>query len=189
MTWNLDLDLVEDSDHAEDAGDHPGPSLRPSGRHGPAAGDRRAHGLAVIEDCAESHGATVRGRMTGSFGDDVLLQLLREQDHHDGRGRDGRSQTTTNWPSGCGCCATSRSAAPLLPRAGRPQLPDDRLPGGDGARAAREDRPDRRGEAARGARRTTVCWPTSRASRRRSSATGRGTSTGCTASSSRTTSG
>ena len=27
------------------------------------------HGLAVIEDCAESHGATVRGRMTGSLGD------------------------------------------------------------------------------------------------------------------------
>ncbi len=27
------------------------------------------HGLVVIEDCAESHGATVRGRMTGSFGD------------------------------------------------------------------------------------------------------------------------
>jgi perosamine synthetase len=26
------------------------------------------HGLVVIEDCAESHGATVRGRMTGSFG-------------------------------------------------------------------------------------------------------------------------
>src|SRR2546430_11066885 len=26
------------------------------------------HGLAVIEDCAESHGATVRGRQTGSFG-------------------------------------------------------------------------------------------------------------------------
>jgi perosamine synthetase len=29
----------------------------------------RKHGLIVIEDCAESHGATVRGRMTGSFGD------------------------------------------------------------------------------------------------------------------------
>jgi perosamine synthetase len=27
-----------------------------------------AHNLIVIEDCAESHGATVRGRMTGSFG-------------------------------------------------------------------------------------------------------------------------
>lgn len=26
------------------------------------------HGLIVVEDCAESHGATVRGRMTGSFG-------------------------------------------------------------------------------------------------------------------------
>jgi perosamine synthetase len=29
----------------------------------------RRHKLVVIEDCAESHGATVRGRMTGSFGD------------------------------------------------------------------------------------------------------------------------
>jgi perosamine synthetase len=29
----------------------------------------RRHKLIVIEDCAESHGATVRGRMTGSFGD------------------------------------------------------------------------------------------------------------------------
>jgi perosamine synthetase len=29
----------------------------------------RRRGLAVIEDCAESHGATCRGRMTGSFGD------------------------------------------------------------------------------------------------------------------------
>jgi perosamine synthetase len=27
------------------------------------------HNLVVIEDCAESHGATCRGRMTGSFGD------------------------------------------------------------------------------------------------------------------------
>jgi perosamine synthetase len=27
------------------------------------------HELAVVEDCAESHGATVRGRMTGTFGD------------------------------------------------------------------------------------------------------------------------
>jgi perosamine synthetase len=27
------------------------------------------YGLAVIEDCAESHGATVGGKVTGSFGD------------------------------------------------------------------------------------------------------------------------
>jgi perosamine synthetase len=29
----------------------------------------RRHGLLVIEDCAESHGAEIGGRMTGSFGD------------------------------------------------------------------------------------------------------------------------
>lgn len=29
----------------------------------------RKHGLAVVEDCAESHGATLSGKMTGSFGD------------------------------------------------------------------------------------------------------------------------
>lgn len=29
----------------------------------------KKHNLTVIEDCAESHGATCRGRMTGSFGD------------------------------------------------------------------------------------------------------------------------
>ncbi|HEX3537203.1 MAG TPA: DegT/DnrJ/EryC1/StrS family aminotransferase [Stellaceae bacterium] len=29
----------------------------------------RAHGLRVIEDCAQSHGAQYRGRMVGSFGD------------------------------------------------------------------------------------------------------------------------
>ncbi len=29
----------------------------------------KKHNLIVIEDCAESHGATVRGKMTGSFGD------------------------------------------------------------------------------------------------------------------------
>jgi dTDP-4-amino-4,6-dideoxygalactose transaminase len=28
----------------------------------------QAHGLAVVEDCAQSHGATLRGRGTGSFG-------------------------------------------------------------------------------------------------------------------------
>src|SRR5205807_4116420 len=29
----------------------------------------RAHGLRLIEDCAQSHGALYRGRPTGSFGD------------------------------------------------------------------------------------------------------------------------
>jgi len=29
----------------------------------------KKHDLIVIEDCAESHGATCRGKKTGSFGD------------------------------------------------------------------------------------------------------------------------
>jgi perosamine synthetase len=67
-TWNLDLDLIE-------------PLISPRTKaiipvhlfgH-PVDMDRlmeiaRRRNLIVIEDCAESHGATVRGRMTGSFG-------------------------------------------------------------------------------------------------------------------------
>lgn len=69
VTWNLDPDLIE-------------PLITPRTKaiipvhlfgH-PCEMDRimavaRRHGLVVIEDCAESHGATWHGRMTGSFGD------------------------------------------------------------------------------------------------------------------------
>jgi perosamine synthetase len=67
-TWNLDLDLIEGLI---------GPKTRaiiPVHLYGhPVDMDRLnriadKHKLVVIEDCAESHGATVRGRMTGSFG-------------------------------------------------------------------------------------------------------------------------
>jgi perosamine synthetase len=68
VTWNLDLGLLEDLI---------GPRTRavipvhlyghPVDMDGLMALARR-HDLVVIEDCAESHGATVRGRMTGSFG-------------------------------------------------------------------------------------------------------------------------
>jgi perosamine synthetase len=69
VTWNLDLDLVEGLI---------GPRTRailPVHLFGhPVDMDRllgiaRRHRLLVIEDCAESHGATVRGRMTGGLGD------------------------------------------------------------------------------------------------------------------------
>lgn len=69
ITWNLDLDLVEELIT---------PSTRaiiPVHLYGhPVDMDRlmeiaEKRNLIVIEDCAESHGATVRGRMTGSFGD------------------------------------------------------------------------------------------------------------------------
>ena len=69
ITWNLNLDLIE-------------PLVTPRTKaiipvhlfgH-PVDMDRlmeiaRRHNLLVIEDCAESHGATCRGRMTGSFGE------------------------------------------------------------------------------------------------------------------------
>jgi perosamine synthetase len=68
-TWNLDLDLVVGLITPKTR------AIIPVHLFGhPVDMDRlsaiaRAHGLVVIEDCAESHGATVRGRMTGSFGD------------------------------------------------------------------------------------------------------------------------
>ncbi len=69
QTWNLDLDRIESLI---------GPKTRaimPVHLYGhPVDMDRlmqiaQKHKLAVIEDCAESHGATVRGRMTGTFGE------------------------------------------------------------------------------------------------------------------------
>jgi perosamine synthetase len=69
VTWNLDLDLVESLITPKTR------AIIPVHLFGhPVDMDRlmeiaRRHKLAVIEDCAESHGATVRGRMTGSFGD------------------------------------------------------------------------------------------------------------------------
>jgi perosamine synthetase len=68
-TWNLDLDLVEDliSERTK--------AIIPVHLFGhPVDMDRLVdlaarHDLVVIEDCAESHGATVRGRITGALGD------------------------------------------------------------------------------------------------------------------------
>src|SRR3954464_12306466 len=65
VTWNLDLSLVEEliTDRTK--------AIIPVHLFGhPVDMDRlmeiaRRRGLIVIEDCAESHGATVRGRMTG----------------------------------------------------------------------------------------------------------------------------
>jgi len=68
-TWNMDLDTVEALITPRTK------AIIPVHLYGhPVDMDRlmeiaRAHELIVIEDCAESHGATVRGRMTGSYGD------------------------------------------------------------------------------------------------------------------------
>lgn len=68
-TWNLDLDLIEGLITPKTK------AIIPVHLYGhPVDMDRlmeiaQKHDLRVIEDCAESHGATCRGRMTGSFGD------------------------------------------------------------------------------------------------------------------------
>ena len=67
-TWNLDLELLEGLVTAKTR------AIIPVHLYGhPVDMDRLMEiagrrNLMVIEDCAESHGATVRGRMTGSFG-------------------------------------------------------------------------------------------------------------------------
>ena len=69
VTWNLNLDLIEGLITERTR------AIIPVHLYGhPVDMDRlmeiaRRHNLLVIEDCAESHGATCRGRMTGSFGD------------------------------------------------------------------------------------------------------------------------
>jgi perosamine synthetase len=69
VTWNLDLDLIEPLVTPRTK------AIIPVHLYGhPVDMDRlmeiaRRHNLLVIEDCAESHGATCRGRMTGSFGE------------------------------------------------------------------------------------------------------------------------
>lgn len=67
-TWNLDLDLIEGLITAKTK------AIIPVHLFGhPVDMDRlmviaKKHHLIVVEDCAESHGASVRGKMTGSFG-------------------------------------------------------------------------------------------------------------------------
>ena len=69
ITWNLNLDLIENLITERTK------AIIPVHLYGhPVDMDRlmeiaRRHNLLVIEDCAESHGATCRGQMTGSFGD------------------------------------------------------------------------------------------------------------------------
>lgn len=69
VTWNLDPDLIEGLITPRTK------AIIPVHLFGhPCEMDRimaiaRKHNLVVIEDCAESHGATWQGRMTGSFGD------------------------------------------------------------------------------------------------------------------------
>ena len=44
------------------------------------------HGLAIVEDACQAHGATFRGRQVGSFGPGAF-SLYAHQEHDDRRGR------------------------------------------------------------------------------------------------------
>src|SRR3954462_5175509 len=68
VTWNLDLDLLEGLVTERTKAIIPGHLFGHPVDMDALMEFADARGLVVIEDCAESHGATVRGRMTGSFG-------------------------------------------------------------------------------------------------------------------------
>jgi perosamine synthetase len=67
-TWNLNLDLVEGLITSRTRAIIPVHLFGHPVDMDALMNIARKHDLVVIEDCAESHGATCRGRMTGSFG-------------------------------------------------------------------------------------------------------------------------
>jgi len=94
-TWNLDLDLVESLIASRTK------AIIPVHLFGhPVDMDRltqiaRRHELVVIEDCAESHGAMVRDRMTGSFGNMACFSFYANKIITTGEG----GMVTTSDPS------------------------------------------------------------------------------------------
>ena len=76
------------------------------------------HGLVVVEDACQAHGATFRGRPAGSFGHGAFSLYAHEE--HDDRARAASSRpTTTGSPTGsastatraCGPATSSRCSA------------------------------------------------------------------------------
>ena len=67
----------------------------------------KRHGLKVIEDACQAHGAAYKGRPVGALGDAGLLQLLPGQEPRRlRRRRHGRHQQRGDARNGSGCCAT-----------------------------------------------------------------------------------
>jgi perosamine synthetase len=69
VTWNLNLELVESLITPRTKAIIPVHLFGHPVDMNQLMKIARRHNIMVIEDCAESHGATVKGRMTGSFGD------------------------------------------------------------------------------------------------------------------------
>ena len=68
-TWNLDLGLIEQLITKRTRGILPVHLFGHAVDMDRLLGIAQRHKLVVIEDCAQSHGASCRGRRTGSFGD------------------------------------------------------------------------------------------------------------------------
>ncbi len=68
-TWSMTLDIVERACTPRTKAIIPVHLYGRPAEIGPIATFARQRGIAVIEDCAEAHGATYRGRMVGQFGD------------------------------------------------------------------------------------------------------------------------
>src|SRR4030095_1633327 len=94
VTWNLDLDLLESLITSRTR------AIMPVHVYGhPVDMDRlceiaKRHDLLVIEDCAEAHGATCRGKKVGSFGDMGCFSFLANKVITTGEG----GMVTTNDP-------------------------------------------------------------------------------------------
>ncbi|HLA82642.1 MAG TPA: DegT/DnrJ/EryC1/StrS family aminotransferase [Thermoleophilia bacterium] len=111
-TWNLKIDLIESLITPRTR------AIIPVHLYGhPVDMDRlmelsRRYGLIVIEDCAESHGATCRGRMTGSFGDMGCFSFYANKVITTGEG----GMVTTNDPALAGRLRLMRNLAFTQPR-------------------------------------------------------------------------
>ena len=69
-----------------------------------------AHGLPVIEDCAQAFLGSQQGPAHGHDRRDRLLQPAAGQAHHHRRGRPRRHQRRATWPAACACSSTRRGA-------------------------------------------------------------------------------
>ena len=124
---------------------------------GPIAEFAQARGIAVVEDCAEAHGARYDGRPVGQFGDVNCFSFYANKIVTTGEG----GMCLTNSPELADVAArAARSrhhAQPLLlARAGRLQLPHHQPAGGDRPFAALAHRRDADAQQGRSPRSTTM---------------------------------
>ena len=76
----------------------------------------RKHGLFIIEDAAEQHGQTYKGKPVGSFGDIATVSFYPKQADHDRRrryGADNRPGAGRSLPRPA-TCASTRSGATFI---------------------------------------------------------------------------